>query len=916
MRMLCRTVTRTLGALALAGVAMGGAAAKEAGVAAAVNADSLTKPPLEDERTLVVGHNVVFDERITTGERGQAQLLMLDQSALTVAPNSELVIDKFVYDPEKKTGEMAMSLSRGLMRFVGGRLSKTGGVTVRTPAATMGIRGGIALVHVISPTVVDVTLLYGDAITGVTDTGRPFSLRRHGYFTRIENQKGAAPPQPASAAVIAQAITQMQGRAEATAGALTKPTVEAVAQAIGLGPPPVNEAVVLVNTAKPTAKAPLQAGLEAAGLLPENGGDGPGDRPPPLPEDIPSDEALEQIFDIVLLELSAAKQGDRTFDAGVQRIEVIDSEENAVVADALVSIVQDSTSNLGAGDFGPGDQFFRVSGVDGELIAFINGLPLAFFEPGVDDPNNVRNIFDASDATSFASPTAYNAAISATAGAGAATVFEAQNISGELFFNYDLTSPDFTATTGARQTIVGGTGLFQAPNGRSFFEANGDSQSFSFLPYSEIGLAQLPANGGVVGAQPFAAANVAETPVIVDWNSGKAIYTGGVFQNLRGDGNTSGVMAYGIQAYVGNVTKRAGEPISLLGSNAGSTHIARGANEQRLFHGGGSLGGPLGSVGTGLALSLDGGHETLTHTNAADQREDPTFTANHQFGAEIAPIALAGSGTGVANEALFLGTILAEEDGNLAVIATDPDGVEGVGVLRVNRTNKQLTATVRIDDRQNPSAPGDALIAPTNPASSAFINNDLFAIADAREELGGLSGSAEPSFVLVSGESVLPDRFDACTCAFMHWGLWAGAVNEPQEAANPITDIGAFFAGVPTVDMPISGSGSYVGQAYASMITPSDASPAFAAGDFTLQVQFATGQSAGQMNLDAETFAVVGSHTPGAPRLSLQYLQNAQNVGVGNGSYFGPNAANLGATIDIDNGLGLKAGGAVVAERQ
>ncbi|MEQ9124418.1 MAG: hypothetical protein RIM80_17845, partial [Alphaproteobacteria bacterium] len=95
--------------MALLALTAAPAAAREAGVAAAVNADSLTKPPTEEQRTLVVGHNVVFDEKISTGPQGQAQLLMLDQSAVTVAPNSELVIDKFVYDPDKRTGEMAMT---------------------------------------------------------------------------------------------------------------------------------------------------------------------------------------------------------------------------------------------------------------------------------------------------------------------------------------------------------------------------------------------------------------------------------------------------------------------------------------------------------------------------------------------------------------------------------------------------------------------------------------------------------------------------------------------------------------------------------------------------------------------------------------------------------------------------------------
>ena len=230
----------------LAGLALP-AAAREAGVAAAVNADSLTLPPQQQERTLVVGHNVVFDERITTGDVGQAQLLMLDQSAVTIGSNSSLVIDKFVYDPDTKTGEMALSLSRGLMRFVGGRLSKNGNATVRTPVATMGIRGGIALFNVINPTTVDVTLLYGDAVEGVTSGGEVFSVRRNGYFTRLESGKQPWPPKPAGTAVVAATLASLQGRATATAGATETPTEDGVAEQIGAAPEPVFEPPASAN---------------------------------------------------------------------------------------------------------------------------------------------------------------------------------------------------------------------------------------------------------------------------------------------------------------------------------------------------------------------------------------------------------------------------------------------------------------------------------------------------------------------------------------------------------------------------------------------------------------------------------------------------------------------------------------------
>lgn len=117
-------------------------------------------------RALIPGHGLVAQERVTAGPTGPGQLLLLDQSAVTISPRSELTIDAFVYDPTTRTGQMAINLSHGLMRYVGGRLSKNGTVSIKTPVATIGVRGGIAHVNVLSPTAIEVTLLYGDWIRG------------------------------------------------------------------------------------------------------------------------------------------------------------------------------------------------------------------------------------------------------------------------------------------------------------------------------------------------------------------------------------------------------------------------------------------------------------------------------------------------------------------------------------------------------------------------------------------------------------------------------------------------------------------------------------------------------------------------------------------------------------------------------
>jgi hypothetical protein len=60
---------------------------------------------------------------------------------MSIGPNSDLTIDQFVYDPRTGTGKLAMTTTRGLLRFVGGKLSKQeDAVTMRTTTATLAAR--------------------------------------------------------------------------------------------------------------------------------------------------------------------------------------------------------------------------------------------------------------------------------------------------------------------------------------------------------------------------------------------------------------------------------------------------------------------------------------------------------------------------------------------------------------------------------------------------------------------------------------------------------------------------------------------------------------------------------------------------------------------------------------------------------
>jgi len=119
---------------------------QEVGAAAAVRPSSLGTPPGGSARELDIGTRLVTNERIQTTESGSLQVMFLDKSTLTVGPNSDMVIDQFVYDPSQGSGEFAVRLAGGALRFVGGQISHRDGATITTPVATIGIRGGAALI--------------------------------------------------------------------------------------------------------------------------------------------------------------------------------------------------------------------------------------------------------------------------------------------------------------------------------------------------------------------------------------------------------------------------------------------------------------------------------------------------------------------------------------------------------------------------------------------------------------------------------------------------------------------------------------------------------------------------------------------------------------------------------------------------
>ena len=172
-------------------------------------------PPGRTTRVLVPKLDVFADERIETDATGVTQILFRDRSHMTVGPNSDLLIDRFVFDPETSAGELAASLGRGVLRFVGGQLSKSGAVEVRTPVAVIGVRGGIAVIEHDPVAGTHVILLFGTELTvrGIGETEAATRVTRPGFAVSVGADGAVGAAAPVAPARLDKAVAAVEGTA-------------------------------------------------------------------------------------------------------------------------------------------------------------------------------------------------------------------------------------------------------------------------------------------------------------------------------------------------------------------------------------------------------------------------------------------------------------------------------------------------------------------------------------------------------------------------------------------------------------------------------------------------------------------------------------------------------------------------------
>ena len=96
------------------------------------------------------GELVFAADGLRTGEAGSVGVTLKDDTRLSLGPNSEVRLERYVYAPGTGGLGMVLKFVRGVSAYVSGRLARLAPESIRleTPAAIVGVRGTTLAIRV------------------------------------------------------------------------------------------------------------------------------------------------------------------------------------------------------------------------------------------------------------------------------------------------------------------------------------------------------------------------------------------------------------------------------------------------------------------------------------------------------------------------------------------------------------------------------------------------------------------------------------------------------------------------------------------------------------------------------------------------------------------------------------------------
>ena len=854
-------------------------AQQRVGVNSAVNPDATGLPPGGAPRRLVLGGEVVLNERIATGSAGQTQILFVDGSSMTIGPNAFMLIDRFRFDPQSGGGSLVTSLARGLFRFVGGQLSKQdNAVTMRTPSATIAIRGGVILVDQTPAGQLTVYFEYGKGVTVTGLNGVSQTIIRPGFEVTVAGP-GASPsaPSPAAPGATAALLAALDGRPGGNGGAPQIPT----------------DAIVANSGIAATISSTGPTGAQA--------------QPSPAPETAVA---------LATTTLQVTANNPVTGQAAASYSGNFKSTNGQGGARGLLD--PGGTSSVGLAFTGGTLSFPRGSPQEAIFTATVGGGELSIplpFAPG------------------FGTLPANGAGTISPSGPVTGSTFLA---AGGTFLYADLTPVNapsqhefIFAGLPVDQTFYAPTGTvrlsafnvepdaaLQSPIPFVTNSTGGNISNPSVSPYYVV----APANSAFGAYNPVSNPGAAKTSTLQAslGISGQGAAQSSVLVvnvgNFATSSQTGTVVGYG--AVRGSFLPNGTSPAVRIASTTATVPDGLGNN---LFGGATPTGFVIDQNGYNANLNFQ---QQLANQVAVNQAAVNGSVTNYAFNQPVTATTLP-SNIGASRTS----QTLSGDFGGLAYVQTPGDArtlvpTFGSAFVTADAGSNQVAATFA--GTTSPFVEGKK---PINfvlnfggQNRSAFVDDNNFGAIESQTTPSQIDGlkvqlngdpSAAAALALVTSATVPSSALLAnglCQqCQFLQWGYWTGQVDIPNGTGNAIagtvtSHINTWVAGIPTVALPTSGVGTFTGNALGSVYN--NGASYLAAGGFTNTYDF--GRQAGTVaisNFDGKNFSgrVTAAAFAGRPASYSGSLSGAGLRGAVQGTFFGPGAPETGGAFAVQS---------------
>jgi len=885
------TAGLALSALALVnGAAL--AQSSQIGVAAAITPSATGTPAGLQSRTLSVGVNVFSNEAVVTGPKGQAQMLFLDESALTIGPNSNVTLDEFVYDPNAKTGKIALTAVKGVFRLVGGKISKRTPVRLKTPTAVIGIRGGIVMVDAAANGATRTTFLFGREATvqsgGVTQT-----ITRPGYFVDTVAGQPPSVPAPASVEVLSASLSALEegGRGDDddvdTGGADVPSDADVAASGVDEGG---------------SSEAPGE--VASIGTTAQAGG--------------------ETTVDTTEIEESSDKTGASQDTASTS---VTDST-TLTISDTFKGRLKHATTTINGTDDSTASN--NVTFSDGSIT---DGVLTATATGGTFSINAQTGSFTA---TSTSQP------------------FGSSTLTGTGFITSDNTFGFYELTDQGDNHKVfgfGGDPVTGVPtSGSTFYSLQEDfvmGSSIPFMRLSDIGSLTPTESEGTVdtaimwdtsasstavrafghrtvvisgqGSSQVSAMSVAAGEVLLDSNSLPFI--------------DAAVTATSRLTTTGTIIVVDGE-ISSSDDAAGNDFFGGGTSPNYFVLEGNEVNTSDVITTNGIQSEVSGTATTIQPNAVALSGSDSvgTRTSRTMNGYSGGMLQAVSSGGTLTSSTLFQNE------------TSDPDDI----VVKTSATTNKIQADINVKDGfgsnftsfknqfgDHDTAFGDGS---ATHGDSIFVDDESFGAIDSESDESTISngtvssdGTSLAMFTVRSASefdsSFVPSGVTICACEFASWGFWSAEISmsdNTHQATHLATWVAGEVASFSEVSA-ITGSATYTGHAMANVLSGSDAYLAVGGWSYTVNFDTPSSSSGTLSNFDSGTYTIGGatlsSGTSSLNKVSGS-LTGSAGTGTGrSGSFLGSfmkkssdNVAGVGGHFSI-SGTDYKASGTFVGEK-